>query len=887
MAIQEYRNTSQIVIDKPIIPDIDLDRDIFATLREIRGAESDTPFGGYSPNDMNNTIMVHNMNLLVCEGQYMNWETQGNVYCVKGTRYVIEGTYTGDPFFSYLSYNAGRDQAYQAGEVLELEQFTNDNGSVLEKTFVAPYTGFLWFENFEEEIKNMTCKVGVAVVTPTYTAGEVLRYENWYNKDSYQTSIRLPNNGYNSDSQYAQNLPYTEYNFNTQRYGAMYKMGDVVDTLDLFEKVYHQRIKVEETWEDRDYTAEGIEIYKEYDDEYSGRKIVKYVLPEDRKKDFDLIFNSQSNYQDYPNIFRLNYKHNTITFCDRNILQNYNYQKPDEPSSPSYIKIFVDEDFGYMLKNFRMKQVYDNNGNSRVFTSEEFFNMKNQVQNYKVDYQWVADYDRVFSTKDYISQNDYLYGGTIYKLGFTTEDLTLQRYYQNKVSNGQFDYDYSKNDENYYYFKMSYNLIPEDKSFHLAYNGTKKPFINAYSGYKEDGSGLGYYGQSTHNNNNNNSLLAINFGLSCYKTHLSKVYKYDYNGYASVNDVCLYMEGMYNEASGQCSHVEGYNNIAISENVAPFAQDEWFKDHDVDPDYCSSNNRKMHQRLGSSAHAEGVGVLARGAGAHAEGYSAYSDRLLLTSNNGVGQHIISFKNMAARGYGTHIEGYSINTRGNMLAFGHGSHVEGIDLNDFDDGETRFRVNLKSIIFDKFSIPDITNGANFGSYILKTEEKIDKLGFHSNENDEYLDTFFGYYKLYNLRYGSNMAIGDGSHVEGLGNVALGALSHVDGIYNIATNLQHVSGQFNYPMNYEKINFIVGCGTGTEDSNRKNSIYTDVDGNLYVSGKIYQNADKFDREDLDYYGGSEIPSLPKNISEGTYTLKATYSQGKITYQWILES
>lgn len=209
--------------------------------------------------------------------------------------------------------------------------------------------------------------------------------------------------------------------------------------------------------------------------------------------------------------------------------------------------------------------------------------------------------------------------------------------------------------------------------------------------------------------------------------------------------------------------------------------------------------------LGDYATAEGRQNTAAGDYSHAEGYGTKSD---------------------GWGYGAHAEGI------NTYAFGYFTHAEGVNtrangeqpgVSSIQDLGGAHAEGFGTTANDEQSHAEGKNTVTFG--IAAHAEGIGSSTTNEAAHAEGMDT---------------IAAGQGSHAEGYKCQANGNFSHAEGMYTIASGpVQHVFGQYNKSdtTNVE----IVGWGTGTADSNRKNIRTLATNGNMTIAGTLTQSSD----------------------------------------------
>jgi hypothetical protein len=209
--------------------------------------------------------------------------------------------------------------------------------------------------------------------------------------------------------------------------------------------------------------------------------------------------------------------------------------------------------------------------------------------------------------------------------------------------------------------------------------------------------------------------------------------------------------------------------------------------------------------LGDNATAEGYQNAAVGDYSHAEGYGTLADGW------GYGAHAEGL-NTRSTGYFTHAEGINTSAAGEEPGVSSiqdlgGAHAEGFG----------------SMAWGEQSHAEGKNTRTAG-LAAHAEGRGSSAGGEA-AHAEGMDTD---------------AVGQGSHAEGYGCQAIGNFSHAEGMYtNASGSVQHVFGQFNKSdrTNVE----IVGWGTDTTDSKRKNIRTLDQSGNMTIAGTLTQSSD----------------------------------------------
>jgi hypothetical protein len=223
--------------------------------------------------------------------------------------------------------------------------------------------------------------------------------------------------------------------------------------------------------------------------------------------------------------------------------------------------------------------------------------------------------------------------------------------------------------------------------------------------------------------------------------------------------------------------------------------------------------------LGDHATAEGYQNTSAGDYSHAEGYGTLADGW------GYGAHAEGL-NTRSTGYFTHAEGINTSAAGEEPGVSSiqdlgGAHAEGFGSMAWGEQSHAEGKNTRTA---GLAAHAEGNGSSAGGKAAHAEgSSTDAVGDSSHAE--------GY---------TCQAIGNFSHAEGLHAVANGVRSHAEGYETIASgDDQHVFGRYNKSdtTNVE----IVGWGTGTADSNRKNIRTLATNGNMTIAGTLTQSSD----------------------------------------------
>ena len=209
--------------------------------------------------------------------------------------------------------------------------------------------------------------------------------------------------------------------------------------------------------------------------------------------------------------------------------------------------------------------------------------------------------------------------------------------------------------------------------------------------------------------------------------------------------------------------------------------------------------------LGDNATAEGYQNAAVGDYSHAEGYGTLADGW------GYGAHAEGM-NTSSTGYFTHAEGINTSAAGEEPGVSSiqdlgGAHAEGFGSMAWGEQSHAEGKNTRTA---GLAAHAEGNGSSAGVEAAHAE------GMYTS------------------------AVGQASHAEGYWCQAHGNFSHAEGMYTIASGpVQHVFGQYN-KSDTTSVE-IVGWGTDTADSKRKNIRTLDQSGNMTIAGTLTQSSD----------------------------------------------
>ena len=236
-----------------------------------------------------------------------------------------------------------------------------------------------------------------------------------------------------------------------------------------------------------------------------------------------------------------------------------------------------------------------------------------------------------------------------------------------------------------------------------------------------------------------------------------------------------------NNASGNCSHADGYETKAIGK----YSHAEGF----------------VATASGDCSHAEGDHTTASSAGSHAEGDS--------TTASSISSH--------AEGHATEASGkYSHAEGNNATASSIGSHAEGYETkasNDYSHAEG----------YSATASGDCSHAEGHGTTAIAT-------GSHAEGHGT---TARGFYS--HTEGDSTTASGTDSHAEGFVATASGVFSHAEGDHTTANgDCQHAQGRYNIVDSDNTYAHIVG--NGTSEYALSNAHTLDWSGNAWFAGTV---------------------------------------------------
>lgn len=308
----------------------------------------------------------------------------------------------------------------------------------------------------------------------------------------------------------------------------------------------------------------------------------------------------------------------------------------------------------------------------------------------------------------------------------------------------------------------------------------------------------------------NNSMIAVQDGQSSID---------DNQGYEPALMVSMWKNTKFNAASGQCSHSEGLDSLALGGG--------------------SHVGGMISIAYGDVAYAYGEFVTAYGEASHAEGISNANFFDMYDASNGnvlENINILSIDNQFSIAFGpaSHIEGR------NTIATGDSSHAEGENTQAV--GTSSHAEGLNTLAASNYS--HVEGQQSTASGVASHAEGFIALASGKGAHAEGQNT---------------QSMGDASHAEGQYSQANGVASHAEGYKTEASanyshaegegtqatvQSQHVEGKWNLPV--ENAAHIVGNGKGNTD--RGNAYVLDWDGNAHFDGKVKQNGVPTEDNDL---------------------------------------
>ena len=326
---------------------------------------------------------------------------------------------------------------------------------------------------------------------------------------------------------------------------------------------------------------------------------------------------------------------------------------------------------------------------------------------------------------------------------------------------------------------------------------------------------------------------------------------------AAQNDA-IYNRMAFSLAKGDCSHIEGFNNLALGAQSHAEGSEVIASGNSAHAEGSATvasglnahaeggstiaSGKNAHaegqqtRAKGEDGHAEGYRTLAEGISAHAEGYASYAEGYASHSEGnashaeGPYSHSEGYESHAA-GFSSHAEGYRTHVEGDF------AHVEGIGeyitCNITGDANTTvYQVSsLDGLILGACVRLDVRNS---GIILYRTAKIININTDNSTITvDKTLDATTSLLNTQVQVCVSGLALSHNTHVEGNKTIAAGRSQHVQGEFNIAdpeydysnTNSKNTRGKYAHIV-----------GNGSSHANRSNAHTLDWDGNAWYAGRI---------------------------------------------------
>lgn len=306
----------------------------------------------------------------------------------------------------------------------------------------------------------------------------------------------------------------------------------------------------------------------------------------------------------------------------------------------------------------------------------------------------------------------------------------------------------------------------------------------------------------------------------------------DYNNNVASGE-CSHAEGMGSKAIGRFSHAEGMmtnaeQRGAHSEGQETFASASASHAEGKITHACGESSHAegyAANAIGDNSHAEGVETVAEGKGSHAEG--RYTDaRGNYSHSEGERTHAINTSH--AEGQNTYASNIS-HAEGAYTVAMNGSHAEGrgtFNLYWFTGAAnaTVYQINSTEGLY--IGMPFVLPYSGQENGLIEPGAIVTVVAFDSNTKEVTMSQTLSSTAINNRIFEATIdgiAIGQTSHVEGIGNVAMQEAQHVQGKYNILNDSD------------EQYSHIVGNGTAYD--NRSNAHTLDWSGNAWYSGDVY--------------------------------------------------
>ena len=317
------------------------------------------------------------------------------------------------------------------------------------------------------------------------------------------------------------------------------------------------------------------------------------------------------------------------------------------------------------------------------------------------------------------------------------------------------------------------------------------------------------------------------------------VTRYNYVDYTSGDGGEIFNDYENNKVAGDYAHAEGSNNKALGNN--------------------SHVEGSANAATAANAHAEGNGNTVTAAVAHVEGYQNSAQGVYShaegwgteTYQSGVAAH--------AEGYQTHASTYAHAEGNGSVASAEGSHAENKGYARGNYSHSEGYTTTYGLYSHAEGESNTASGRASHTEGYQTSTEANASYSHAEGN-------------------ATAAHAEASHAEGISSLAIGIASHAEGQltkaqgnYSHAGNYgttaygeyQTAIGKYNRIDRNEKYAFIIGNGTGPEDSNTdltSNTFAVDWDGKIYVGDSaIGKNVSEL----VPYEAGSGITLTPNYI------------------------
>ena len=292
-----------------------------------------------------------------------------------------------------------------------------------------------------------------------------------------------------------------------------------------------------------------------------------------------------------------------------------------------------------------------------------------------------------------------------------------------------------------------------------------------------------------------------------------------------------------NSKYDKCSKVSNVNGNVITVESLPFTKLDLSIISANNPDdwsiYIAERPNAGIIDFGGGALAEGVNTKSTNIGSHAEGiqthaYGQYSHTEGFKTAAGYSAHAEG-KESTASGEQSHAEGFSTH------AIGNNSHAEGKET--YATQYSAHAEGYGTVAGDSTS-PVIENTSPAEGCYTHAEGNGTRAVGHSSHAEGRGSVAQG--KMSHAEGLGTKAIGNASHAEGNKTVANGSSSHAEGLGTVTNNVgEHACGSYNV----SNTDTIFSVGIGSSDTNRKNAIEINKNGEIL----FYKNADQVSLQD----------------------------------------